>query len=153
MNNTQEHACKIVYQINLKLDICSKQNQGFSVISQKTKNEKDNLRNHKIQFLLKKIKVCYKTWKFLTLHECKLKFLIGGVAIADQDEEEEDELDEATRQFNFWTHQVHIFFVRKFFPAAEKFLQLRQLVERRNMEMTKQKIAETPSRRESVKVN
>lgn len=61
MNNTQEHACKIVYQINLKLDICSKQNQGFSVISQKTKNEKDNLRNHKIQFLLKKIKVCYKT--------------------------------------------------------------------------------------------
>lgn len=54
MNNTQEHACKIVYQINLKLDICSKQNQGFSVISQKTKKEKDNLRNHKLQFLLKK---------------------------------------------------------------------------------------------------
>lgn len=77
----------------------------------------------------------------------------GGVAIAEQDEEEEDELDEATRQFNFWTHQVHIFFVRKFFPAAEKFLQLRQLVERRNMEMTKQRISETPSRRESVKVN
>ena len=76
----------------------------------------------------------------------------GGVAIAEQDDEEEEELDEATRQFNFWTHQVHIFFVRKFFPAAEKFLQLRQLVEQRNIAMSKQKIAETPSRRESVKV-
>lgn len=42
-----------------------------------------------------------------------------------------DELDEATRQFNFWTHQLHIFFVRKFFPAAHKLLFLKQLVRER----------------------
>ena len=41
---------------------------------------------------------------------------------------EAEELDDATRQFNFWTHQLHIFFVRKFFPIAHKYLFLRQLV-------------------------
>lgn len=43
----------------------------------------------------------------------------------------EHELDEATRQFNFWTHQIHIFFVRKFLPAAENMIRLKQAVERR----------------------
>lgn len=43
-----------------------------------------------------------------------------GAELNSEDEDyEEEELDEATRQFNFWTHQVHIFFVRKFFPAAQ----------------------------------
>lgn len=42
--------------------------------------------------------------------------------------EEEDELDEATRQFNFWTHQVHIFFVRKFFPASQRNLHLLRMI-------------------------
>ena len=46
-------------------------------------------------------------------------------------EAEEEELDEATRQFNFWTHQVHIFFVRKFFPAAQRMLILMKLVQER----------------------
>lgn len=37
--------------------------------------------------------------------------------------------DPETRRFNFWTHQIHIFFVRKFFPAAQRLLDVRQLVE------------------------
>lgn len=45
---TPEQACEIVYLINLKLNICSNQNQGFPVIGQK--RERDNLRNRKIQF-------------------------------------------------------------------------------------------------------
>jgi hypothetical protein len=36
------------------------------------------------------------------------------------------EIDEATRQFNFWTHQIHIFFIRKFFPAAQLLFTVRE---------------------------
>ena len=43
-------------------------------------------------------------------------------------EDDDGELDEATRQFNFWTHQVHIFFVRKFFPAAQRHVLIRQRI-------------------------
>ena len=43
----------------------------------------------------------------------------------------EEDLDEATKQFNFWTHQLHIFFVRKFFPAAQRMLILMKLVQER----------------------
>ena len=39
-----------------------------------------------------------------------------------------EELDEATRQFNFWTHQLHIFFVRKFFPVAQHRIFLNELI-------------------------
>lgn len=28
-------------------------------------------------------------------------------------------MDEATRDFNFWTHQINIFFIKKLFPAYE----------------------------------
>ena len=28
-------------------------------------------------------------------------------------------MDEETRRFNFWTHQINIFFLRKLFPAHE----------------------------------
>ncbi|CAL1526160.1 unnamed protein product [Lymnaea stagnalis] len=31
-------------------------------------------------------------------------------------------LDDNTKKFNFWTHQIHIFFLRKFFPSAERYL-------------------------------
>ncbi|CAH1773311.1 unnamed protein product, partial [Owenia fusiformis] len=48
---------------------------------------------------------------------------------------QEDELDEQTRQFNFWTHQIHIFFVRKFFPAAEKLVILKDVVEKKYGQM------------------
>nr|XP_054772682.1 LOW QUALITY PROTEIN: radial spoke head 10 homolog B-like [Lytechinus pictus] len=36
-----------------------------------------------------------------------------------QVEEMEEEMDEETRRFNFWTHQINIFFLRKLFPAHE----------------------------------
>ncbi|XP_060605210.1 radial spoke head 10 homolog B-like isoform X2 [Ruditapes philippinarum] len=49
----------------------------------------------------------------------------------DVEEEIEEDLDEATRQFNFWTHQIHIFFVRKFLPAAQNMVHLKQAVEKR----------------------
>jgi len=57
--------------------------------------------------------------------------------LTDEDDLEE-ELDEATRQFNFWTHQIHIFFVRKFLPAAESMVKLKHAVERRMASDVKQ---------------
>ena len=57
-----------------------------------------------------------------------LRFLRHLVSFSGDFNDEASELDEATRQFNFWTHQLHIFFVRKFFPAAHKLLYLKQLV-------------------------
>ena len=33
-------------------------------------------------------------------------------------------MDEETREFNFWTHQIHIFFLRKLFPAYEHMLEM-----------------------------
>nr|KAI8728850.1 radial spoke head 10-like protein B2-like; partial [Biomphalaria glabrata] len=41
----------------------------------------------------------------------------------DAAEVESEVLDEDTRQFNFWTHQLHIFFLRKFFPKAQKYVE------------------------------
>ena len=49
----------------------------------------------------------------------------------------EEDLDESTRQFNFWTHQIHIFFGRKFLPAAQNMIRLKQAVERRLIEESK----------------
>ncbi|XP_052776085.1 radial spoke head 10 homolog B-like isoform X2 [Mya arenaria] len=49
----------------------------------------------------------------------------------DVEDELEEELDEETRQFNFWTHQIHIFFVRKFLPAAENMIRLKNAVQKR----------------------
>lgn len=46
----------------------------------------------------------------------------------DEAEEQEEPLDEETKLFNFWTHQLHIFFVRKYFPAAQKMSTVRRLV-------------------------
>ncbi|OWF43641.1 radial spoke head 10 homolog B-like [Mizuhopecten yessoensis] len=63
------------------------------------------------------------------------------VGMADTDaEDDEEELDEATRQFNFWTHQIHIFFVRKFFPAAEKLSQLKTSVEKKRIDEAKERL-------------
>lgn len=47
---------------------------------------------------------------------------------------EDEELDENTRRFNFWTHQVHIFFTRKFFDAAEHLISLKKILEGRRLE-------------------
>jgi len=63
-----------------------------------------------------------------------------GLGDAVDVDEDEPELDEATRQFNFWTHQIHIFFVRKFFPAAEKLSNLRQIVEKRRIDDAREKL-------------
>ena len=41
-----------------------------------------------------------------------------------------DEIDE-TRKFNFWTHQLFIFFVMKFFPAYHNYTTLQQLAQQR----------------------
>ena len=51
----------------------------------------------------------------------------------------EEDLDESTRQFNFWTHQIHIFFGRKFLPAAQNMIRLKQAVEKRLYEESKVK--------------
>ena len=54
---------------------------------------------------------------------------------------EEDELDEETRRFNFWTHQVHIFFTRKFFPAAEHLIGLNKFLEQKHLQVRLQCIS------------
>ena len=51
--------------------------------------------------------------------------------IEEDDERYEEELDDATKQFNFWTHQVHIFFVRKFFPAAHRYMVLKGMIDKK----------------------
>ena len=37
-------------------------------------------------------------------------------------EEMEEEVDEETRRFNFWTHQINIFLLRKLFPAHQHLM-------------------------------
>lgn len=65
-----------------------------------------------------------------------LLLLCSGLAQSPghQGEGEEEELDEDTRRFNFWTHQVHIFFTRKFFQAAEQLIAVKRLVDSRKLE-------------------
>ncbi|XP_074640296.1 radial spoke head 10 homolog B-like [Tubulanus polymorphus] len=60
----------------------------------------------------------------------------GAETVDQEGENVEDELDENTRQFNFWTHQVHIFYVRKFFPAADKMNLLQELVMKKTIDPT-----------------
>ena len=57
------------------------------------------------------------------------------------EEEDLDLIDEATRKYNFWTHQIHIFFVRKFFPGAEKHIQTRKAAEARRLQEAKKRAA------------
>ncbi|XP_076440634.1 radial spoke head 10 homolog B-like isoform X2 [Babylonia areolata] len=59
--------------------------------------------------------------------------------------EEEEELDEETRRFNFWTHQVHIFFTRKFFLAAEHLIAIKRLVDSRRTEEELRRLSMAPS--------
>ncbi|KAL8580369.1 hypothetical protein ACOMHN_037468 [Nucella lapillus] len=66
----------------------------------------------------------------------------GGVGAG---EGEEEELDEETRHFNFWTHQVHIFFTRKFFTAAEHLIALKKLLESRRIEADLRRLTLPPS--------
>ncbi|BFY99925.1 hypothetical protein BsWGS_02965 [Bradybaena similaris] len=50
-------------------------------------------------------------------------------------------VDDETRQFNFWTHQIHIFFVRKFFPHMERHIEIKKRIEARILEEARQKLA------------
>ncbi|XP_078612753.1 radial spoke head 10 homolog B-like isoform X2 [Branchiostoma floridae x Branchiostoma japonicum] len=48
--------------------------------------------------------------------------------VPDEEELEEDEevMDESDRQFNFWTNQIHLFFIRRLFPAYEHMEMLKE---------------------------
>ena len=60
-----------------------------------------------------------------------IKYLTGYGEVDDVSTElgaADAEIDADTKRFNFWTHQIHIFFVQKFFPAAQNFLTLKEAV-------------------------
>ncbi|KAK3787969.1 hypothetical protein RRG08_020922 [Elysia crispata] len=67
--------------------------------------------------------------------------LDAEIAGGQGEEEDLDLIDEATRKFNFWTHQIHIFFVCKFFPGAEKHIQTRKAAEARRLQEAKKRAA------------
>ena len=69
----------------------------------------------------------------------------GGQQARAETGEEEEELDEETRHFNFWTHQVHIFFTRKFFNAAEHLIAIKKMVEGRRLEEDLRRVSMAPS--------
>ncbi|KAK7100769.1 radial spoke head 10 homolog B-like isoform X2 [Littorina saxatilis] len=64
----------------------------------------------------------------------------GGVHVRTELCDDEEELDEETRRFNFWTHQVHIFFTRKFFGPSEHLLKVKRLVENRRLEEERKRL-------------
>ena len=68
------------------------------------------------------------------------------------DYDEEEDLDESTRQFNFWTHQIHIFFGRKFLPAAQNMIRLKQAVDKRMLEEGKLRCESSTALVEQVQV-
>ena len=68
------------------------------------------------------------------------------------DYDEEEDLDEATRQFNFWTHQIHIFFGRKFLPAAQNMIKLKHAVERKLVDDSKMRCESSTALIEQVQV-
>jgi hypothetical protein len=43
-----------------------------------------------------------------------------------------EELDENVKRFNDWTYQIHIFFAKKFFPAAQRFSEICEAVIKSN---------------------
>ena len=55
-----------------------------------------------------------------------------GITNPAERAEEEEPVDEATQQFNFWAQQLHIFFMQKFFPSTQNFLLVKRLVQTRN---------------------
>ncbi|XP_070555862.1 radial spoke head 10 homolog B-like [Ptychodera flava] len=83
---------------------------------------------------------------------------MGGQTDMDADEEdlEEEVMDEDVRQFNFWTHQIHIFFIRKLFPAHENMEQVKQKrqeirVEKLAAEIAAQKLREEQRRQQEAR--
>jgi len=62
-------------------------------------------------------------------HSCAIRFFcdadVNPVDVVAA-ESAASTVDEATRRFNFWTHQIHIFFVWKFLPSARLLLETRR---------------------------
>lgn len=56
---------------------------------------------------------------------------VTAIILGEGDDQGNEELDE-TRKFNFWTHQLFIFFVMKFFPAYHNYTTLKQLIRRKS---------------------
>ncbi|XP_071962232.1 radial spoke head 10 homolog B-like [Antedon mediterranea] len=52
---------------------------------------------------------------------------MGEVNEQNQDDVIEEEMDDETREFNFWTHQINIFFLRKLFPTYEHMEAVQQI--------------------------
>lgn len=52
-------------------------------------------------------------------------------------------LAEATKKFNYWTHQIHIFFVGVFFPSAEKYIYIKKVLEARRLEEARRRMVES----------
>jgi len=65
------------------------------------------------------------------------------------EEEEVELIDEATRKFNFWTHQIHIFFVRKFFPSAEKYVQMKKALEAKRVQEARHRLSASSCKKEA----
>lgn len=60
---------------------------------------------------------------------------MGGDDIPETEVPGEEEMDDATRDFNFWTHQINIFFIKKLFPAYEHEQDVHVLAEKVHHEM------------------
>lgn len=73
------------------------------------------------------------------IHDCLLFCILLTALDGEEGNDEQiidddmEKIDESTRKFNFWTHQIHIFFVCKFFPAAEKFVQMKKSLNTRKL--------------------
>ncbi|XP_072016085.1 radial spoke head 10 homolog B-like isoform X2 [Amphiura filiformis] len=74
-----------------------------------------------------------------------------GAEQEEQLQELEEEMDEETREFNFWTHQIHIFFLRKLFPAYQHMLELQSGKERVRLEKEAAAIQAEKQREERAK--
>ncbi|XP_033125967.1 radial spoke head 10 homolog B-like [Anneissia japonica] len=51
---------------------------------------------------------------------------MGDATEHAEDDIIEEEMDDETREFNFWTHQINIFFLRKLFPAYEHMEKIKE---------------------------
>lgn len=62
----------------------------------------------------------------------------NDVPAEEYGEPSSEDLDQATKKYNFWTHQIHIFFIQKFIGPAQKLLELRQIARVKAVEKLKQ---------------
>lgn len=72
----------------------------------------------------------------MSAYEYLLLFFV--VLAEEYGEPSSEDLDQATKKYNFWTHQIHIFFIQKFIGPAQKLLELRQIARVKAVEKLKQ---------------